>query len=675
MNLDQSWQSVLGQLQMEMPRASFDTWVRDTRPLSYESGILTVGVRNAYARDWLKSRLASTISRLLIGIMDAEVTVKFVVPQEDDFEEEQVSETIEGFTAEIVDASRYSEEVQPDRIVLIPGYSLRLLEQGDLTPKEMSLWVGFRQAVYSQWRKGRGTVKNIPHWEVLRFAMMSRASYFRELSGKDSLAGGLVEIIPEPAPITQGSRSRDNANRYRVHMAPRLTRRDCAVLEMILTAEVSLAATREEGQKVLKEALVDLTVRDPVEYLDQDVSVGRAWPRSILDIIRRVLGIEDAMPEELADAAERLFDRIVRAYGQVLITHYFLREVVPVLGLTHPQVWAIIMLRDRCWYDYVSNTQLGFALVQGGLDTLAKWVGVTRKAVDGWLTKLEFSAFVHKADSDKLIALPEEWRANGTDVFLISHHEPLLSEALEGIEFSTEEKKRDSISEKVRLIPGKSETLYRKNRDSILEKMRLDLGNSENCLNNLIKPLLNINRTSKILTNRPSSQRYEKIHVEKTGGRENLLSSPVSDWYLEKLFETLDVNRSTRDRYLSSRAPAWALVSWLLRGLTLKGVNDPVGFALARVMSRETRYLAGDDFELLAKNPDKLLREIKRILHPYKGVGPSDNFSEIYKDSIGTNQSVATTLWRLLTGEDDCEGVKVTSKKVFRKFEAENDLA
>ena len=54
MNPEQAWQSVLGQLQMEMPRASFDTWVRDTRPLSYANGILTVGVRNAYARDWLK---------------------------------------------------------------------------------------------------------------------------------------------------------------------------------------------------------------------------------------------------------------------------------------------------------------------------------------------------------------------------------------------------------------------------------------------------------------------------------------------------------------------------------------------------------------------------------------------------------------------------------------------
>ncbi len=79
MNAEQAWQSVLGQLQMEMPRASFDTWVRDTRPISYQDGTLTVGVRNAYARDWLESRLASTVSRLLVGIMRGTVNVDFVV--------------------------------------------------------------------------------------------------------------------------------------------------------------------------------------------------------------------------------------------------------------------------------------------------------------------------------------------------------------------------------------------------------------------------------------------------------------------------------------------------------------------------------------------------------------------------------------------------------------------
>ncbi|HSL41853.1 MAG TPA: chromosomal replication initiator protein DnaA [Anaerolineales bacterium] len=79
MNAEQAWQSVLGQLQMEMPRASFDTWVRDTKPVSYKDGTLTIGVRNAYARDWLESRLASTVSRLLVGIMNASVAVNFTV--------------------------------------------------------------------------------------------------------------------------------------------------------------------------------------------------------------------------------------------------------------------------------------------------------------------------------------------------------------------------------------------------------------------------------------------------------------------------------------------------------------------------------------------------------------------------------------------------------------------
>jgi chromosomal replication initiator protein len=85
-NIDNAWQSVLSQLQSEMPRASFDTWVGGTRPLTYENGALTVGVPNAYARDWLENRLSSTVSRLLVGILDSNVAVNFVVAQEDEVE-------------------------------------------------------------------------------------------------------------------------------------------------------------------------------------------------------------------------------------------------------------------------------------------------------------------------------------------------------------------------------------------------------------------------------------------------------------------------------------------------------------------------------------------------------------------------------------------------------------
>lgn len=86
MKADRAWQATLGQLQMEMPKAAYDTWVRDTELLSYEDGSFMIGVQNAYARDWLQSRLSSTVTRLLTGIMNRTVEVRFVVWQSTDQE-------------------------------------------------------------------------------------------------------------------------------------------------------------------------------------------------------------------------------------------------------------------------------------------------------------------------------------------------------------------------------------------------------------------------------------------------------------------------------------------------------------------------------------------------------------------------------------------------------------
>jgi chromosomal replication initiator protein len=96
---------------MEMPRASFDTWVRNTRPVSYQNRTLTIGVHNAYARDWLESRLASTVSRLLVGIMNDSVAVNFIVngnPKEAEAEE----------TLQLADELEPSGLATPERIVV-----------------------------------------------------------------------------------------------------------------------------------------------------------------------------------------------------------------------------------------------------------------------------------------------------------------------------------------------------------------------------------------------------------------------------------------------------------------------------------------------------------------------------------------------------------------------------
>ena len=81
MNAQQAWQATIGQLQMEMPKASFDTWVKDAQLLSCEENLFTISVQNAYARDWLESRLTSTIERLLSGIMNSPQKVSFIIHQ------------------------------------------------------------------------------------------------------------------------------------------------------------------------------------------------------------------------------------------------------------------------------------------------------------------------------------------------------------------------------------------------------------------------------------------------------------------------------------------------------------------------------------------------------------------------------------------------------------------
>ncbi|MEK9164715.1 MAG: DnaA/Hda family protein, partial [Chloroflexota bacterium] len=79
MKSDQVWQAALGELQLQLTKSTFDTWLRDTTLLSHEDGVFTVGVESAYTKDWLENRLLSTIKRTLTGITGQATEVYFVV--------------------------------------------------------------------------------------------------------------------------------------------------------------------------------------------------------------------------------------------------------------------------------------------------------------------------------------------------------------------------------------------------------------------------------------------------------------------------------------------------------------------------------------------------------------------------------------------------------------------
>ena len=79
MDAYQLWQSALGQLQLQLARPTYDTWVQDTRGVSYEDGVLVVGVHSAYAKDWLENRLYATIQRAVTQIANRNTTIRFIV--------------------------------------------------------------------------------------------------------------------------------------------------------------------------------------------------------------------------------------------------------------------------------------------------------------------------------------------------------------------------------------------------------------------------------------------------------------------------------------------------------------------------------------------------------------------------------------------------------------------
>ena len=78
-NAESTWQATLGELQLQMTKATFDTWVKQTHVVAYEDGTFIIGVQNGYAKDWLENRLLSVIKRTLTGIVGRSVEVRFVV--------------------------------------------------------------------------------------------------------------------------------------------------------------------------------------------------------------------------------------------------------------------------------------------------------------------------------------------------------------------------------------------------------------------------------------------------------------------------------------------------------------------------------------------------------------------------------------------------------------------
>ena len=59
------WQSVLGELELSVSHANFETWFKNTELLNYSDDIITIGVVNIFAKSQLEKKFDAQIREVL----------------------------------------------------------------------------------------------------------------------------------------------------------------------------------------------------------------------------------------------------------------------------------------------------------------------------------------------------------------------------------------------------------------------------------------------------------------------------------------------------------------------------------------------------------------------------------------------------------------------------------
>ncbi len=79
MDAKQVWRAALGELQVSLSPANYETWLRDTELVDVDEQRFRIAVPNGFSKDWLETRYRSLISQTLARIVGYSVQVEFIV--------------------------------------------------------------------------------------------------------------------------------------------------------------------------------------------------------------------------------------------------------------------------------------------------------------------------------------------------------------------------------------------------------------------------------------------------------------------------------------------------------------------------------------------------------------------------------------------------------------------
>jgi chromosomal replication initiator protein len=118
---EQLWQAVLGELELNLSKASFTTWFKNTFIIDNQEGRITIGVPNTFSQAWLKQKYHTEIIKTLQNLTGERIReINYKVKNKQDFKKEPIPE--QKITEPVQSPPVSTTPVQPTKESLSNGY-------------------------------------------------------------------------------------------------------------------------------------------------------------------------------------------------------------------------------------------------------------------------------------------------------------------------------------------------------------------------------------------------------------------------------------------------------------------------------------------------------------------------------------------------------------------------
>jgi chromosomal replication initiator protein len=112
------WKTALGQLQIQVNKANYTTWLSSSQGLRYQDNVFVVGVPNVFVAEWLSRRLYPLVRKTVADITGQDADVQFVVGNGEQMSASPVASQTDGGTSTIAVRHRFNPKYTFDSFVV-----------------------------------------------------------------------------------------------------------------------------------------------------------------------------------------------------------------------------------------------------------------------------------------------------------------------------------------------------------------------------------------------------------------------------------------------------------------------------------------------------------------------------------------------------------------------------